>query len=145
MSKIFIIGAREVKPTLEKFMDPASIPKKYGGKLNWQWGDIPDLDEETRSALERDGNRGWVKGPALWLNNERIVVGSENGKLRRSEKEIAEKKPIVYAADYTEDPVHPEKRLSVVSASKKSLDVRSPTQGATVMGHPSPLPESPHR
>lgn len=102
-------------------MDPACIPKKYGGKLNWTWGDIPDLDAETREALERDGNRGWVKGPALWLNNERVVVGSENGKERRSAKEIAEKKPIIYAADYTEEPVHPEKKASVVSVHRKSL------------------------
>lgn len=143
VSKIFIIGPKEVKPTLEKFMDPTSIPKKYGGQLDWAWGDSPDLDEETRTALEKDGNKGWVKGPALWLNNERIVVGSENDKLRRSDKEIAEKKPIVYAADYTEDPVHPEKRASIVSGSKKSLDVQSPRQNATVLDHPSPLPESP--
>lgn len=82
---------------------------------------MPDLDDEIREALERDGNKGWVKGPALWLNNERIVVGSENGKARRSDKEIAEMKPIVYAADYTEQPVHPEKRASVVSSHRKSL------------------------
>lgn len=117
VSKIFILGRNEITPTLEKFMEPASIPKKYGGRLDWKWGDMPDLDEETRAALERDGNKGWVKGPALWLNNERVVVGSVNGKLRRSDKEIAEKKPIVYAADYTEDPVHPDKRASVVSTS----------------------------
>lgn len=134
-------------------MDPHCIPKKYGGTLDWAWGDAPDLDQETRSALERDGNKGWVKGPALWLNNERVVVGSENGKLRRSDKEIAEKKPIVYAADYTEEPVHPEKRrLSSVSrgsgstkglSAAKTLDVNT---AAVPNGHlakppPSPLPE----
>lgn len=124
-------------------MDPTAIPKKYGGKLDWQWGNPPDLDEETRAALEKDGNKGWVTGPALWMNNKRIVVGSENGKLRRSEKEIAEMKPVILAADYTEEPVHPEKRLSVVSASKKSPELKSPPQGATIMDHPSPLPESP--
>ncbi|KAK5094522.1 hypothetical protein LTS08_008574 [Lithohypha guttulata] len=144
VSKIFILSKAEVTPTLEKFMDPTSIPKKYGGQLDWQWGDIPNLDAETRAALERDGNKGWVKGPALWLNGERVVVGSENGKLRRSDREIAEKKPIVYAADYTEAPVHPDKRLSVVSSGrKKSLDVAT---NPTANGHiskpsPSPLPE----
>lgn len=121
VSKIFILGKNEVTPTLESFMDPSCIPKKYGGKLNWAWGDIPDLDEETREALEKDGHKGWVKGPALWLNNERIVVGSENGKLRRSDKEIADMKPIVYAADYTEAPVHPNKRGSITSNHRKSL------------------------
>lgn len=122
MSKIFILGKQEVTPTLQSYMDPSSIPKKYGGQLDWGWGDMPDLDEETREALERDGHKGWVKGPALWLNNERIVVGSENGKARRSDKEVAEMKPIVYAADYTEEPVHPEKRrASVISSHRKSL------------------------
>lgn len=122
VSKIFILGKNEVTPTLQSYMEPSSIPKKYGGQLNWAWGDSPDLDQETREALERDGHKGWVKGPALWLNNKRIVVGSENGKARRSDKEIAEMKPIVYAADYTEDPVHAEKRrASAVSSQRKSL------------------------
>jgi len=103
-------------------MDQDAIPIKYGGKLDWNWGDVPHLDAETREALERDGNKGWVRGPALWLNNERVVVGSLNGQLRRSDQEIAEKKPIVLAADYTEDPVHPEKRRdSIRIGGKKSI------------------------
>lgn len=125
-------------------MAPESIPQKYGGKLDWSWGSLPDLDDELRAILEQDGNKGWVRGPALWLNNERVVVGSENGKLRRSDKEIAEKKPIVYAADYTEEPVHPEKRLSIVSAHKKSLDINGQPNEKVVLDHPSPLPESPN-
>lgn len=103
-------------------MDHDAIPRKYGGQLNWAWGDIPDLDQETREALERDGNKGWVKGPALWLNHERVVVGSQNGHLRRSDQEVAEKKPIIYAADYTEVPVHPEKRRdSILLGHKKCV------------------------
>ncbi|KAK5945478.1 hypothetical protein PMZ80_002683 [Knufia obscura] len=132
VSKIFILQRSDVLPTLEKFMDHDAIPKKYGGQLNWGWGQPPALDEETREALERDGNKGWVKGPALWLNNERVVVGSQNGQLRRSDKEIAEKKPIIYAADYTEVPVHPEKRRdSILSGHQKSISSKhAPTVGA---------------
>jgi len=108
-------------------MDLDSMPKKYGGRLAWSWGDTPDLDEETRKALEKDGHKGWVKGPALWLNNERVVVGSQDGKPRRSDKEIAEKKPIIYAADYTEAPVHPERRKeSTYSGSRKSVSSKEP-------------------
>lgn len=132
VSKIFILGKNEVKPTLESFMEPTSFPKKYGGTLDWKWGDVPQLDAETRKALERDGNEGWVRGPALWLNNERVVVGSENGALRRSEKEIAERKPIVYAADYTEQPVHPEKRRSTIS----SVNSNPKTNGGPVTDKP---------
>lgn len=110
-------------------MDINSIPKKYGGRLGWSWGDAPDLDGETRKALEKDGHKGWVKGPALWLNNERIVVGSQNGKPRRSDKEIAEKKPIIYAADYTEVPVHQEKRReSAYSGHRQSVSSKAPVK-----------------
>lgn len=62
--------------------------------------------------MERDGNKGWVKGPALWLDNQRLVVGSEKGKLRRPDSDVEAKLPIVYAADYTEVPVHPDRKLS---------------------------------
>jgi len=112
VSKIFILPKHEVKSTLSKFIDPKDFPKKYGGELEWDWGDLPDLDDETRTALERDGNKGWVKGPNLWLENQRLVVGSEKGKLRRPDSEIETKLPVVYAADYTEVPVHADRKLS---------------------------------
>ena len=98
-------------------MDPENIPRRYGGQLDWEWGQLPSIDSETQAALERDGNKGWVAGPALWLDHRRVVVGSENGKARRSDKEIAELKPVVYAADWTEEPVHPERKAS--NASEK--------------------------
>lgn len=132
VSKIFILSRSEVKPVLEKFMGSSSFPKKYGGELDWNWGDLPSVDEETRIALEKDGNTGWVRGPALWLDHERVLVGSSNGVLRRNDKEIAEKKPIVYAADNTEEPVHPDKRASVISKKSQhtangSIDTRPTT------------------
>lgn len=108
VSKIFILAKHEVRPTLEKFMHPKDFPKRYGGELEWDWGQLPDLDEETQAALEKDGHKGWVRGPALWLDHQRVVVGSENGKLRRSPKEIEKLKPVVCAADGTDEPVHPD-------------------------------------
>ncbi|OAP56695.1 hypothetical protein AYL99_08807 [Fonsecaea erecta] len=112
VSKIFILSKNDVKPTLAKFMEPKDFPKRYGGDLNWDWGDLPHLDDETRTALERDGNKGWVRGPCLWLDGQRVPVGSEKGKLRRPNLDIEKMKPVVYAADYTENPVHPDKKVS---------------------------------
>ncbi|KIW98459.1 uncharacterized protein Z519_00120 [Cladophialophora bantiana CBS 173.52] len=112
VSKIFILSKNDVKPTLAKFMETKDFPKRYGGDLNWDWGDLPHLDDETRTALERDGNQGWVRGPCLWLGGQRIPVGSENGKPRRPNLDIEKMKPVVYAADYTEFPVHPDQKLS---------------------------------
>lgn len=104
-------------------MDLKDIPEQYGGTLKWNWGDDPDLDAETREALERDGHKGWVRGPALWLEKRRVVVGTQDGKLRRSVQEIAAMKPITYAADYTEEPVHKETQRRSVSSHKKPMVV----------------------
>lgn len=109
VSKIFVLRKDEVKPTLLKFMDASAFPKKYGGELDWEFGDLPNPEPEILQALEKDGNQGWIRGPALWLKNRRVAVGSENGKLRRSDEEIAALMPIVYAADGTDHPVHPGK------------------------------------
>ena len=108
-----------MKATLENFIDLKDFPEQYGGKLRWNFGDLPHMDEEALHAVEKDGHKGWVPGPCLWLDHERVIVGSDKGKLRRADKEVAEKKPVVYAADYTEEPVHADRRASVVG--KKSL------------------------
>lgn len=102
-------------------MDPKDFPKHYGGNLDWEWGQLPHIDQETREALETDGKPGWVRGPALWLEHKRVVVGSEHGKPRKSDKEIEEMKPVVYAADWTAEPVHPERRASSGSHEKEKI------------------------
>ncbi|PGH04291.1 hypothetical protein AJ79_07138 [Helicocarpus griseus UAMH5409] len=104
-SKIFILSASEVKPTLSTFMDPCNIPKQYGGELEWEWGDMPSLDEpakEVASALSQIGERGdkdipvdtpagnvgdtrkqYVKGPVVWKGDEIEVYGTIDGAERR--------------------------------------------------------------
>ena len=68
---------------------------------------VPHMDEESLKAVESDGRSGWVDGPCLWLDHKRFAVGTVNGKLRRPDSEIAALKPVVYAADKTDEPVHP--------------------------------------
>lgn len=130
MSKIFILGKHEVKSTLEKFMDPKDFPKRYGGELEWHWGELPDLDAETLAALEKDGNKGWVRGPCLWLDGERLVVGSEDGNLRKPDSEVEKHLPIVYAADYTEVPVHADRKASKASEKVHSSNAVNGTAKA---------------
>jgi hypothetical protein len=93
-------------------MDPSSIPKQYGGELDWQWGDMPYLDEPARelvSALETAPEEGqtkpsFIKGPVLFKGDRVDIIGKENGKARESsipvpksklaeEKEAAATKP----------------------------------------------------
>jgi hypothetical protein len=90
-SKIFILSAAEVKPTLTSFMDPSSIPKQYGGELDWQWGDMPNLDEPARElvgALETPPAEGetkpsFTKGPVLFKGDHVEILGKVNGKSRQ--------------------------------------------------------------
>lgn len=100
-----------MKQTLESYIDPRDFPKRYGGQLDWDFGMLPHMDDDSMHAVEKDGRSGWVEGPCLWLNHERFAVGTVDGKLRRPDSEIAALKPVVYAADKTDEPVHPDQAL----------------------------------
>ncbi|KAJ5223644.1 hypothetical protein N7468_008186 [Penicillium chermesinum] len=85
-SKIFILSAAEVNPTLTSFMEPTSIPKQYGGDLEWQWGDMPNLDseaEEKLAGVARGEKKELLKGPMVFNGDNIEVLGTENGKERR--------------------------------------------------------------
>jgi len=90
------------------------------------------MDEESLRAVQKDGRSGWVDGPCLWLDHKRFAVGSVNGKLRRPDSEIAALKPVVYAADKTDEPVHPNAAASpapgkpVVAGEKHAIDSTEP-------------------
>ena len=83
VSKIFILSNHEIKTRLSDFIDPDDIPKKYGGNLDWEFGMQPNLDQAAQEAVEKNGSRGWIPGPCLWEQNQRVPVGTENGKPRR--------------------------------------------------------------
>lgn len=73
-------------------MDRSSIPKQYGGELDWQWGDMPNLDEPARElvgALETAPEEGqtkpsFIKGPVLFKGDRVDIIGKESGKARES-------------------------------------------------------------
>lgn len=93
VSKIFILSASEVKPTLLQYMDEENIPKKYGGKLDFKFGDMPMLEPAIADSLDwsddtrQGGFRSFPIGPIKWQNGEdgkmqAIAVGSKNGSKR---------------------------------------------------------------
>lgn len=134
VSKIFILGKHEMKSTLESYIDPEDFPKRYGGKLDWDFGMLPHMDDASLQAVEKDGRSGWVDGPCLWLNHQRFAVGTVNGKPRRPDSEIAALKPVVYAADKTDEPVHPDQvasHMRMESAAEEEKPVAMQKQEAT--------------
>lgn len=87
-------------------MDEENIPKRYGGKLDWDFGDMPNLDEEARAlvgSVERVGpyadqpedsegaatqdvatrKANFVKGPVVIHDDKIDIYGSVKGETRR--------------------------------------------------------------
>jgi hypothetical protein len=90
VSKIFVLSAHEVKPTLEKFVDPANIPVKYGGQLQFNFGDKPTKDPAWEGVIAwEDGLDNFPIGPMIWRDveggtrRECVTLGREGGKDRR--------------------------------------------------------------
>ncbi|KAF4632106.1 hypothetical protein G7Y89_g6025 [Cudoniella acicularis] len=93
-SKIFILSSHDMKKTLESFIDPENIPKKYGGKLEFQFGDRPVLDPVIQKITKWEGGRdNFPEGPMFWVDNDKegkaikaIAVGSvQEGEERRED------------------------------------------------------------
>lgn len=70
-------------------MDPSSIPKQYGGDLDWKWGDMPNLDDEAKGVIGGVASAGadgeHLKGPMTFQGDKIEVLGRENGEARRRE------------------------------------------------------------
>ncbi|EPS38316.1 hypothetical protein H072_8116 [Dactylellina haptotyla CBS 200.50] len=102
VSKIFILSPAEVYPTLEKYIEKKNIPKQYGGDLEYEFGQFPNLDEDTKnllSDLQQTTTGGWVKGPIRWVGGDGpdaklVAVGSENGQPRRKVLAVPEHLPV---------------------------------------------------
>lgn len=89
-SKIFILHSSEVKPVLSSFIDPVNIPKKYGGELDYEFGQMPALDDAMKESVTwtNPNAPGFPKGPARWVRRpdgdwDMVAVGSVGGKERK--------------------------------------------------------------
>ncbi|KAF1966809.1 CRAL/TRIO domain-containing protein [Bimuria novae-zelandiae CBS 107.79] len=93
VSKIFILSQANVLPTLTQYIDIDNIPKKYGGNLDFEWGQMPNLESTIEAAIQwenpemQNGKKTFPIGPIAWENGENgslraVAVGQENGKPR---------------------------------------------------------------
>ncbi|KAH6605417.1 cellular retinaldehyde-binding triple function [Trichoderma cornu-damae] len=90
VSKIFVLAPHEVKPTLEAFIHPRNIPKKYGGELDYSFGQLGVPDPAWDGVVRWEtGCSSFPSGPLLWEDvpgEERLVcvrLGAEDGKTKR--------------------------------------------------------------
>lgn len=95
-SKIFILAQQDVLPTLSSFVDIEDIPKRYGGKLDFEFGKLPNLDPKIRQHLTiestKDAETFFLASPIRWVDEAEggedgemtaLSVGALNGKQRK--------------------------------------------------------------
>ncbi|KAI5464941.1 CRAL-TRIO domain-containing protein [Mariannaea sp. PMI_226] len=89
VSKIFILDHHEVLPTLEAFIDIRNIPKKYGGELDFSFGQLSVPDPQWEGVVKwENGYKGFPSGPLLWQDIDGgkrmacVALGTKNGKLQ---------------------------------------------------------------
>lgn len=96
VQKIKILGSKNVLSGLQEFIDIDNIPKKYGGNLEWGFGDMPFLEPKVAEAMKwkedikENGHRTFPIGPVKWEYNEdgdlvAVAIGTENGAVRHRE------------------------------------------------------------
>lgn len=94
VSKIFILSPQNVLPTLSEYIDLDNIPKKYGGNLDFEWGNMPNLEPAIEAAIKwespatQNGKNTIPIGPIAWEEGENgalkaVAVGHEQGQPRR--------------------------------------------------------------
>jgi hypothetical protein len=96
VSKIFILSQSQVLPTLTEFIEPANIPKKYGGELAFEFGDMPAIEPALLDELTWGAGAGAQRdqptiptGPVRWEEDPATghmvawAVGTEGGQPRR--------------------------------------------------------------
>jgi len=59
-TKIHVFG-KNYSSQLAEIIDPSQLPKKYGGVLDWEFMDVPLLDDEMRKYLDE-----MPRGPLLF-------------------------------------------------------------------------------
>lgn len=79
-----------MKSTFAEAIDPANLPKKYGGTLDWKFGDLPNVDPAIQEAITwKTASKSIPTGPIRWrtVGTEQVAyaVGTENGKPRQQE------------------------------------------------------------
>ncbi|KAI7533666.1 hypothetical protein KC316_g16721, partial [Hortaea werneckii] len=99
VSKIFILSEKNMRSTLEQYVDLDNLPKKYGGNLDWEFGDMPALDPgivkalDWKETVEQKGHKTLPIGPIRWEYEDENgkkgdlvakAIGTEKGKPRRN-------------------------------------------------------------
>ena len=84
--KIAVVPQAQVTAALTEVIQPDDLPVRFGGTLDWKFGDRPMPDAEVKAAVGRLAD-GWVDGPIRYISSPEgdvlMAVGMQDGKVRR--------------------------------------------------------------
>jgi hypothetical protein len=131
VSKIFILHSSDMKETLEKYIAPENIPKKYGGQLDYEFGMMPVLEDSITNSLSwtdptadlQSGFKSIPTGPIKWRQSPTgqltaTAVGKEDG---------AKRERVIATVDATFEGMHGISRVNTAIDWKK--EPVEPTDG----------------
>ncbi|ORX37620.1 CRAL-TRIO domain-containing protein [Kockovaella imperatae] len=88
-SKVFILPSKDLFAKLSEHIDPENIPKKYGGQLDWKWGDLPNYDPALLKLVDPVQEELTLPiGPTRWEEGDDgemvlVATGTKDGEPRR--------------------------------------------------------------
>jgi hypothetical protein len=129
-----------MKKTLETFIDPANIPKKYGGQLDFQFGDMPVPDPAWKDVMTWEGNyKEFPTGPLYWVPSDdkkgmkALAVGSNHESERRDTVCVLEK------PGNKNNEVNGNSTAAAPAATSQSTDSKQEASPAVQEGEPTSL------
>ena len=69
-AKISVLAQPQVMPTLSQYMREEDIPAWIGGRLDWDYNDHPNLDDEARRMVGAELAGSWIEGPLRVVADE---------------------------------------------------------------------------
>ncbi|KAK9389409.1 CRAL-TRIO domain-containing protein [Lipomyces mesembrius] len=86
-SKIFILSHNDMKATLRSYIDPANLPKQYGGELDFEFGRGPVLDPAMKDVLKWAGSyTDFPHGPIYWTDKGDHIEATAVGHVGNNER-----------------------------------------------------------
>ncbi|GAA5977139.1 hypothetical protein JCM10908_004869 [Rhodotorula pacifica] len=146
-NKIHILSASDLTSTLSAHMPPSSIPREYGGTLDWTFGESgPNLDPEARDLLHMQEGEEMPKGPLRW-EREGGGVRVVGGEGRSEEEKQRWNNRGKEKAQEQEQQRRPEDAVSEVvtrsSEAPAGVEVTAPLSSSAEAPAPATLPPQP--
>ena len=150
-SKIFLLSQSDVLPTLSTFIDIEDIPKKYGGKLDYEFGNLPNLDPKIRQYLSIEPTANaeslFVASPIRWVNEDEsgldgemtaLSVGTANGKQHKERVAVLHSLATRVATHSSNFQSQRTETTTLPSRPATANSQVAPPSGSVPNGHPAP-------